>query len=1065
MPDLPTGTVTFLFTDIEGRTRLLQRLGPDYARVLGEHQALLRAAFAAHGGVEVDTQGDAFFVAFATAPEALAAAVAATRALAASAWPEDGVVRVRMGLHTGSPQVVGDHYVGLDVHRAARIAAAGHGGQILLSDATRALVENALPEGLSLRDLGAHRLKDLQQPERLYQLVIPDLPADFPPLKTLDRRQHNLPLQPTPLLDRTEPLATLTAWLRHDVRLVTLTGPGGIGKTRLAIQVAAELVDAFADGVWFVRLSRLIDPTLVMPTIAQTLGLKETSGQPIAETLRAYLADKRLLLVLDNFEQVVGAAPEVTALLEPSPGLRVLVTSRAPLHLRGEREYPLTPLPLPQSGHSPPPEDLSQYAAVALFIERAQATKPDFAVTAANAPAIAEICSRLDGLPLAIELAAARVKLLPPEALLARLSSRLSLLTGGARDLEARQQTMRATIAWSEQLLTPAEQTLFQRLAVFVDGCTLEAAEAVCAAPEGAAPLEQDLLDGLSMLVDQSLVQQREEGGEPRFGMLHVIREYALERLETRDGGREAEALRRAHAAYYLALVEQAEPELAEPDAAAWLDRLEREHDNLRAALSWARERGEVETGLRLVSAAGRFWATRGYLGEGRAWVESMLTLDNAASAEQREQDAGKAGATGSEESGSNGAIQAVERIRARAFRAGGSLAMWQGDYAVATRWLEQAVFHARMADDLRTAVAALRNLGSIAEEQDDLERASKLEEQSLALAREIGDQIGVASALNSLGIIAWRQGELERAGDRFTEALALARAMGDQQDISTYLSNVGAVTRQRGELAQAEAMFREALALYRELGDPLGCAQGLENLANTAATAGQPERATRLAGAAMTIRERIAVPQSPANREEMEPGLAAARAALGEAAWAGRLRRRAGAHTGAGDRRSARRERRDRRLTAHYPADCRSLAITASVIRSVSASPPRSRVRTPLASASSSAWSRRWPACAWPRCSSISEAAQIAPAGLAIPCPAMSGAEPWIGSKSEGQRRSGFRFAEGAMPIEPETAAITSERMSPSRFEPTITSNSCGRSTSCAASASACASAAVTSG
>jgi predicted ATPase/class 3 adenylate cyclase/Tfp pilus assembly protein PilF len=888
MPDLPTGTVTFLFTDIEGSTRLLQRLGPDYARVLGEHQALLRAAFAAHAGAEVDTQGDAFFAAFATAQQALAAAVAATRALAASAWPEDGVVRVRMGLHTGSPQLVGDHYVGLDVHRAARIASAGHGGQILLSDVTRRLVENALPEGLSLRDLGPHRLKDLQQSERLYQVIIPSLPADFPPLKTLDRHKHNLPSQPTPLLDRMEPRATLTAWLRHDARLATLTGPGGIGKTRLAIQVAAELVDDFADGVWLVRLSRLTDPALVIPTIAQSLGLKETSGQSLAELLRAYVADKRLLLVLDNFEQVVGAAAEIADLLGASQGLRALVTSRAPLRLRGEREYPLVPLALPDMHEPPSPDRLSQYAALALFIERASAARPDFTVTTTNAPAIAEICARLDGLPLAIELAAARVKLLPPEALLARLSSRLGLLTGGARDLEPRQQTMRAAIAWSEQLLTPAEQALFQRMAVFVDGCALEAAEAICATPEGAAPLELDLLDGLSMLVDHSLVRQREEGGEPRFGMLHVIREYALERLETSDGGREAEALRRAHAVYYLALIEQAEPELAGPDAAVWLGRLEREHDNLRAALSWARERGEVETGLRLVSAAGRFWATRGYLREGRAWVESMLALENTASGEQREQDAGEAGATGSEESGSAGASQAVERGRARAFRAGGTLAMWQGDYAVAARWLEQAVSHARMADDLRTAAAALRNLGSIAEEQDDMERASKLEEESLAIAREIGDQIAVASALNSLGIIAWRQGDLERAGDRFTDALALARALGDQQDIGTYLGNVGAVTRQRGELAQAEAMFREALALYRELGDPLGCAQGLENLANTAAAAGQPERATRLAGAAMTIRERIAVPQSPANREDMEPELAAARAALGEAAWAG---------------------------------------------------------------------------------------------------------------------------------------------------------------------------------
>ena len=392
-----------------------------------------------------------------------------------------------MGLHTGTPQLVGDHYVGLDVHRAARIAAAGHGGQVLLSQTTRDLAAHALPPGVTLHDLGAHRLKDLHEPEPLFQLVLPGLPDDFPPLKTLDTHRHNLPLQPTPLLGRQEQVAELAALLRRDdVRLVTLTGPGGIGKTRLGVQVAAELVEAFPDGVWLVRLSRLTDPALVLPTIAQTLGLKEQGSHSMAELLRAHLADKRLVLLLDNFEQVVAAAPEVAELLAASPGLTVLATSRVPLHLRGEREYALGPLPLPDPGHLPTASGLAQYAAVALFIERAQQTKPDFAVTAANAPAIAAICARLGGLPLAIELAAARVRVLPPEALLARLSAQLSaqlqLLTGGARDLEVRQQTMRAAIAWSEDLLAPAERVLFRRLAVFVGGSTLEAAEAVCAA-------------------------------------------------------------------------------------------------------------------------------------------------------------------------------------------------------------------------------------------------------------------------------------------------------------------------------------------------------------------------------------------------------------------------------------------------------------------------------------------------------------------------------------------------------------------------------------------------------
>jgi len=863
----PAGTVTLLFTDIEGSTQLLHQLGSEYSRALGEHQTLLRAAFAAHGGVEVDTQGDAFFVAFASAPAAVEAAALASRALAAHAWPEGTTLRVRMGLHTGTPRVVGDHYVGLDVHRAARIAAAGHGGQVLLSQTTHSLVEQALPGGMTLRELGAHRLKDLQQPERLYQLVLPGLPADFPPLKTLEIHQHNLPIQPTPLLGREDEVTALAALLRREEgRLVTLTGPGGIGKTRLALQVAAELVETFADGVWFVRLARLVDPTLVVPTIAQTLGLKELGSQSLAETLRTHLADKHLLLVLDNFEQVVGAAPEIAALLETSRGLHVLVTSRLALHLRGERETPLKPLPLPQRGQRIPPEALSQYAAVALFLERAQAARPDFAVTAANAPAIAEICARLDGLPLALELAASRVKMLPPEALLSRLVRSLQLLTGGARDADERQQTMRATIAWSEDLLTPEEQRLFRRLAVFVGGCTLEAAEVICAAPAGAAPLGLDLLEGLSKLIDHSLVQPREEGGEPRFGLLQVIREYALEGLEASG---ETSALRRAHAAHFLALAEQAEPELSGPEVGAWLGRLEREHDNLRAALGWAREQEEVETGLRLASALREFWGMRGHLREGWAWVEGLLALESG------------------DDLRTEGAAHAVAaEVRARALITGGRLAMWQGDYVVAGNWLEEATALGRAAGDRRTVALALNSLGVLAAQQGDMERAGARWVDSLALMREVGDRRGVATVLHNLGNVAAYQGDLERAAASYAEAVVLARQDGDQQGIALSLSNLGAVARMRGEVTQAEALGREALALFRDLGDFRACAGGLEELVSTAGVAGHGERAARLLGAAAALRETLDAPQPALWQAEVEQAVAAARATLGEEAW-----------------------------------------------------------------------------------------------------------------------------------------------------------------------------------
>src|SRR2546421_2906710 len=476
MPDLPTGTVTMLFSDIEGSTRLLQQLGESYSRVLTGCQRLLRTSFQRWHGQEVDTQGDSFFVAFARATDALEASVDAQCALAAHLWPEGVAVRVRMGLHTGEPQLSAGNYVGLDVHRAARIMSAGYGGQVLLSATTQELVKHDLPDGVSLRDLGEHRLKDLQRATHLYQLIIAGLPADFPPLKTLDTYHHNLPVQLTHLIGREKEVASVQQLLRRqNVRLLTLTGPGGTGKTRLGLQVSAELSDLFSDGVYFVNLAPVSDPSLVVPAIAQALDLKETGDQPLLDILKMSLRDKQLLLLLDNFEQVVSAASQVTDLLAACLNLTIIVTSRAVLHVQGEQEFAVPPLSMPDPKHLPDMETLSQFEAVALFLARAQAVKPEFQVTNASAPTIAEICVRLDGLPLAIELAAARIKLLPPQALLARLGQRLAVLTGGARTAPARQQTLRNTIKWSYDLLDAQEQRLFRRLSVFVGGCNLVA--------------------------------------------------------------------------------------------------------------------------------------------------------------------------------------------------------------------------------------------------------------------------------------------------------------------------------------------------------------------------------------------------------------------------------------------------------------------------------------------------------------------------------------------------------------------------------------------------------------
>ncbi|MCA1705881.1 MAG: adenylate/guanylate cyclase domain-containing protein [Actinobacteria bacterium] len=569
MGELPTGTVTFLFTDIEGSTRLLHSLGPSYEDALATHRRLLRDAFSGHAGVEVDTQGDALFYAFARAHDALAGAIKGQRALASHPWPEGAGLRVRMGVHTGEPTVTAEGYVGEDVHLGARVCAAAWGQQIVVSDVTARLLAQ-LPEA-SLRDLGEFSLKDIDGPVRLHQAVAPGLRHDFPLLRTLSSHPTNLPPLLSPLVGRAEDIAGIVSRLSSpDSKIVTLTGPGGVGKTRVALAVGQELLPSFPDGVFFVDLSAVADPTLLVGAIAAALGLRESPGRTLTETLAEFLAARHTLLILDNLEHLLDAAADVSALAASAPSLKVLVTSREALRTEGEREFPIPPLALPVSGEEP--GDIFASPAIKLFVARAQAVRPGFTVAPEAAADVARICRRVDGLPLAIELAAARVKVLSLAALAARLEESLAALGSGRRDASERQRTLNGAIAWSYGLLEEGEQRLFSCLGVFAGGWSLEAAEAVC----DRGGFDMDVLDGLASLVDKSLARQDED----RFYMLETIRSYAKARLE--ESG-EAEQIRRTHAEYFRELAEEAEPYLVGEAQKVWLDRLERELDNFRA--------------------------------------------------------------------------------------------------------------------------------------------------------------------------------------------------------------------------------------------------------------------------------------------------------------------------------------------------------------------------------------------------------------------------------------------------------------------------------------------------
>ena len=847
--DLPSGTVTFLFTDIEGSTRLLQDLGDRYAQLLDDHCRVIRGAVAAEDGTEVGTEGDSFFVAFRDATQALSAAVTAQRGLAANAWPEGVDVRVRMGLHTGEGKHGGENYIGLDVNRAARIAAAGHGGQVLLSNATAELVSRSLPDGVQLADLGPHRLKDLAQPEHLFQVEIEGMRAEFPPLRTLDARPNNLPAQLTSFVGREAELAAVGDLLGR-ARLVTLTGPGGTGKTRLAVQVAAQRLSKYADGAFLVELAAITDADLVASAIAVALQIRESTEHELSETLASVLRDKEMLLVLDNFEQVIQAAPLVPRLLEAAPRLRVLVTSRGVLHVHGEHEYPVPTLGIPDASALPSLEALSQFEGVSLFVERATAARADFTITNESAPAVAEIVARLEGLPLAIELAAANVRLLSPLAILGRLGSRLAFLGGGPRDLPARQQTLRDAIDWSYGLLRPAEAALFRRLAVFVGGWTADAVESVCSPSE----LGLDAFGGLTTILDQSLIRRGEGGeGEPRFMMLETIREFASDQLA--DAGETAD-IRRSHADYYLRLAEEAEPELTRSPLA--IERIGADHDNLRASLSWTIETQSAEIALRLVFALWRFWHQRAHLREGREWAQRALALPGA---------------------------DARTWARARGLTGAAGVAYWQNDYPAAEAWYVEAESIFREIGDPRGLADALYNVGSMAAIAGRMDDAISRMTESAELARLAGDDGMAARSLAAIGYGAFMQDDLDTARTVLEEGLELAEGTGDHFQAAGAHHTVAQVARLQGRLSDAAEHYRAAIRIMHDLGDQASLTEPLQGLAAVEVASGNAERGVRLLAACAAVRERLGGGPPPEWLRLGDP-LAEARQALSDSAY-----------------------------------------------------------------------------------------------------------------------------------------------------------------------------------
>jgi len=825
MADYPQGQVTFLFTDLEGSTRLWEAFPEAMHQAMARHDALLKEAITAYRGQIVKTTGDGVHAAFGSPIDAVSAAIEAQKRLEAEEWEGTGPLRVRMGIHAGESRFREGDYYGSTVNRAARIMSISHGGQIVLSAAVYILLKDGSTFPFQMLDLGEHRLRSLEGPERIYQILHPDLPAQFPVLVSVGRIPNNLPLQPTEFIGREREVASVRESF-SETRLLTLTGPGGTGKTRLALQAAAELIEEHADGVFFVDLTSVNDASLAPSSIAEALDVQELKTEPILDTLTRALGQKSMLLVLDNFEHIIDAAPFVGELLAAGPNLHFLVTSRELLHISGEQVYPVPPLGVPESGTRIGLQQLASYEAVQLFSTRSRAANPAFRITAENAEDVAEICRRLDGLPLAIELAAARIRLFTPKKLLERLSDRLRILTGGPRDRQARQQTLRSAIDWSYELLEPPERKLFARLEVFSGGRSLEAIETVCG-----QDLEIDVLDGLESLLDKSLVGQEEDfEGQPRFVMLETLQAYARERHREYEDWRETLA---AHGEWVLALAEDGEEGIFGETPKVWVDRLRTEEGNIRAVLERC-QAGQLnpEIGVRLAGALRYYWESAGKLAEGIAWLNSMLSISS----------------------------HLPIAVRAKALSGAGVLSYWRGNWQESAVYCREALDAGREISDTVIVGEAQHFLAHVAQNEKDNELGVALLTQSHENFLAINHRWGIRRSRSCLADAQRLQQNYDLAARNLEEAIEEQRKNPGGIILAMLLSNYGNVLNRLGKYPPAKDSFLEGIREARALQNEMVVPYLIDGLAGNAVLSGDPERAALLMGAAEALFEAAGV-------------------------------------------------------------------------------------------------------------------------------------------------------------------------------------------------------------